>query len=93
LDEVDASLVKIGLTPCSAQWEGVLEKIRGVHLDWRDLFERPKDIYEYLLDRSFDAERHATLREMNIQPCFAALSIDRGATSRLIRELECARAH
>lgn len=93
LHEVDESLTKIGLTPCSAQWEGVLARIRGVHLDWTDLFERPKNVYEYLLDRPFDADRHAMLREMNVQPSFAKLSIDRGATARLIRELEYARAH
>lgn len=91
--EVDASLVKIGLTPCSPQWEGVLDQIRGVHLDWKDLFERPRAIYEYLLDKPFDAERHRELVEMNVQPAFAKLSIDRSATSRLIRELEHARAH
>lgn len=93
LDEVDASLVKIGLTPCSQAWEGVLDRIRGVHVDWREVFERPKHLYEYLLDRPFDAERHHALREINAQPAFAKLSIDRGATARLIRELEYARAH
>lgn len=93
LAEVDASLEKIGLSACSHAWDGVLEKIRGVHIDWQDLFERPKNIYEYLLDRPFDAERHELLREINVQPAFARLSIDRTATSRLIRELEYARAH
>lgn len=91
--EIDASLTKIGLTPCSQQWEGVLDKIRGMHLHWTDVFERPKYVYEYLLDRPFDAERHQALREMNVQPCFSKLSIDRSATARLIRELEHARAH
>lgn len=93
MKEVDASLENIGLTPISSHWEGVLDKIRGIHLDWTDVFENPKHIYEYLLDRPFDAERHEQLREMNVQPAFAKLSIDRGATSRLIRELEHARAH
>lgn len=93
LEEVDASLVKIGLGLCGKQWEGVLDKIRGAHVPWTDLFVRPQYIYEYLLDRPFDAERHAVLREMNVQPAFAKLSIDRSATSRLIRELEYARAH
>lgn len=91
--EIDASMERIGLTPISAAWEGVLDQIRGVHIDWRDVFERPKHIYEFLLDRPFDAERHAALREINMQPAFAKLSIDRSATSRLIRELEHARAH
>lgn len=91
--EIDKSLEAIGLTACSQAWEGVLQKIDGVHLNWQDLFERPKAIYEYLLDKPFDADRHAALREINMQPAFAKLSIDRTATQRLIRELEYARAH
>lgn len=93
LAEVDVSLMKIGLTPCSPQWEGVLSQIRGVHLNWTEMFDEPRNIYEYLLNKPFDAQRHAQLREINVQPAFAKLSIDRGATSRLIRELESARAH
>lgn len=91
--EIDKSLEKIGLTACSESWKGVLERIDGVHLDWREIFERPKAIYEFLLDKPFDAERHEALREINAQPAFAQLSIDRSATQRLIRELEYARAH
>jgi hypothetical protein len=91
--EIDASLEKIGLSACSGAWEGVLDRISGVHVDWQDLFERPKIIYEFLLDKPFDELRHAALREINMQPAFAQLSIDRGATQRLIRELEYARAH
>lgn len=93
LKEVDASLERIGLSACSQAWEGVLHKIEGVHLIWTDVFDRPKPIYEYLLDKPFDAERHAALKEMNIQPDFRTLSIDRQATTRLIKELEYARAN
>lgn len=91
--EIDTSLEKIGLSAISGHWEGVLERIQGVHLSWRELFERPKAIYEYLLDKPFDAERHELLAEINAQPAFAKLSIDRSATQRLIRELEYARAN
>lgn len=92
LEEVDASLMRIGMPPCSEQWEGVLEKIIGVHLNWQELFQvdRAKMIYEYLLDRPFDAERWAVLREMNVQANFGALSINRAATASLMNEL---RAH
>lgn len=92
LDEVDASLAHIGMTPCGKQWEGVLEQIHAVHVDWQDLFrpDRAKMIYEYLLDRPFDAERWAVLREMNVQANFGELSINRAATASLMNEL---RAH
>lgn len=87
LAEIDQSLVEIGMTPISKHWEGVLDCIEGVHLDWQELFTRPKAIYEYLLDRPFDAERWALLREMNVQPHFQELSINRAATAQLMNEL------
>lgn len=87
LCEVDHSLARIGMTPCSAQWDGVLEKIDGIHLDWLDLFRQPRAIYEYLLNKPFDAERWAVLREINMQPNFGSLSINREATQRFMHEL------
>lgn len=87
LDEIDASLQAIGMTPCSAAWRGVLDRIDGVHLAWTDLFERPQYIYEYLLDRPFDPERWALLREINVQPHFEGLTINPQATQRLMHEL------
>jgi len=90
LNEVDESLQAIGMTGCSAQWEGVLEMIVGVHIDWQDIFTRPQYVYEYLLDQPFDAERWASLREMNVQPMFEGLTVNRQATAALMHEL---RAH
>ncbi len=90
LEEVDQSLLEIGMTPCSAQWQGVLDKIEGVHVDWQEMFVRPQAIFEYLLDLPFDPERWALLREFNVQPHFQQLSINREATTRLMNEL---RAH
>lgn len=93
LDEVDASLTRIGLSPCRDAWEGVLDRIGGMHMDWRDVFARPQVIYEFLLRRPFDIQRHSQLCEMNIQPNLGKVSIDRAATARFIRELESARAN
>ena len=90
LSEVDTSLQAIGMTPCSAQWEGVLDRIDGVHIDWREMFTRPQFVYEYLLDLPFDPERWALLREFNVQPHFEGLTINREATANLMNEL---RAH
>jgi hypothetical protein len=90
LTEVDDSLKRIGMTACSEQWGGVLDRIKGVHLDWSDLFTRPQYIYEYLLDLPFDHERWALLREMNVQPHFQAVTVNQSATARLMAEL---RAH
>jgi hypothetical protein len=87
LAEIDQSLQSIGMTPVSEHWNGVLERIIGVHLDWRDLFTRPQYIYEYLLDLPFDPQRWALLREMNVQPHFQELTINRTATAQLMNEL------
>ena len=80
-------------SPDFGRLAGDYDRVRPVDDNWREIFERPKAIYEYLLDKPFDAERHEALREINAQPAFAQLSIDRSATQRLIRELEYARAH
>jgi hypothetical protein len=90
LEEIDQSLVNIGMTPVSKHWEGVLDQIHGVHLDWRELFLRPQAIYEYLLDLPFDPERWALLREINVQTHFEGLTLQSHATERLMAEL---RAH
>lgn len=92
LHEVDESLVNIGMTPISEHWDGVLDKIRGMHLDWSVLFDirGAKHVHEYLLDLPFDPERWALLRELNVQPHFEGLTMNREATSRLMNEL---RAH
>ena len=90
LSAVDESLKRIGMTVCSDQWNGVLDRINGVHLEWSELFTRPQYIYEYLLDSPFDPERWAVLREMNVQPHFQAVTVNQSATARLMAEL---RAH
>jgi hypothetical protein len=89
LSEVDDSLDRIGMTGCGSQWAGVLDRIDGVHMPWDALFDpvRAKAIYEYLLDRPFDAERWAVLREINAQPHFQGVSINREATARFMSEL------
>ncbi len=87
LDEVDASLERIGMTPVGRYWSGVLGQLNGLHVPWRNLFDDPAPIYEYLLQRPFDAERHAYLRDINIQPNFQTLHIDRAATGRLMRDM------
>ena len=87
LEEIDESLLQIGMTPVSKHWDGVLERIHGMHLDWQEMFVRPQAIYEYLLDLPFDPERWALLREFNVQPHFAQVSINREATGQLMNEL------
>ena len=87
VSEIDESLIELGLPALDADVEKRLDSIKGVHLDWRDVFDAPKRMYEYLLERPFDAERHAVLREIEMQPQFAGLTINKEAVSKLYNEL------
>lgn len=87
LREIDRSLHEIGMTAISAQWRGVLERIEGVHLDWREMFSSPRYMYEYLLDKPFDPERWALLREVNVQPHLENVRVSKRAAERLMLEL------
>ena len=59
-----------------------LSKINGIHVDWQEVFERPRPIYEYLLDRPFDAERHYELRQMNVQVDYERVVIGKQAAQQ-----------
>lgn len=45
----------------------LLDRIEGLHLPWRALFDDPEQIYTFLLQRPFDAERHRELVSFNVQ--------------------------
>lgn len=88
IDEVNASLAKIGMPFVGDDFEDRLQAIVGKHVWWRDLFERPREIYEYLLQRPFDGERHQALRELEVQMRFEGIQVDQAATARLLAELQ-----
>lgn len=85
--EINASLEKIGLPPLAQIWCERLESIQGMHCHWEDVFERPQRIYEHLLQRPMDWERHALLKEIRMQPLFERLQPQKEVGERLIAEL------
>lgn len=87
LDEINESLTKIGLEKITSEMHSTLEKINGLHLPWTDIFNNPKPIYEFLLEKHFDEERHALLKKIEMQPNFAGLTIGKDVTKLLMREL------
>lgn len=87
LDEVDASLAAIGLPPCGRAWQGVLELVVGWHMDWRDLWRNPADVFHFLTHKSFDAERFELLRQMRVQPDFEHVDINPVHTQRMVRAI------
>lgn len=87
LDEINASLSDIGLPPISYDEWSMLDDIDGVHCCWRDLFTKPAPIYEFLTGKRFDAERHAELCLIEMQPHFHGLTLNPEVTKRLRGEL------
>ena len=87
LDEINLSLDAIGLPPIDVSYLDNLHRIEALHADWTDLFDRPKPIYEHLTGLPFDAERHALLKEIEMQPNFATLKVGREVTARLVNEI------
>lgn len=85
-EEINASLKEIGLPPIS-NVEDDLNQISGFHVNWKWIFDEPKEIYEYLTGLKFDAERHALLKEIEMQPNFPGLVINRDVTAKLLKEL------
>ncbi len=68
-------------TPCR------LIEIHGMHVDYLDLWNNPKPIYEFLLEQEFDTERHAELMKMNIQPHGNHLKFDTSVVRRVMDEM------
>ncbi len=65
IEEIRASMGNLGIP---GDYDvAALDHVRGQHHDWRDLFARPALIYEYLLKKPFDEERHTELLSFNVQ--------------------------
>ena len=85
--EINVSLEAIGL-PTLSNTEKDLCKIAGWHMDWKQIFTKPKAIYEFLTDLEFDEERHSLLKEIEMQPNFEGLTINRKVTFALFNEIQ-----
>jgi len=88
--EINASLAAIGLPPVEKFLLKNLDRIQGMHVDWRNLFDSPRTIYEYLTQLPFDYERHELLKNIEMQPQFSGLKVGREVTRRLATEMRAA---
>lgn len=77
ITEIRKSLELIGLNDFQCD-ESVLNRINGRHHHWEELFDNPQSMYEFLLEKPFNKERHNRLVDMNIQPNLSRMSIDPG---------------
>lgn len=86
--EIDASLEAIGMPGAPDELFRLLDDIDGLHVAWSDIFERPAPLYEYLLRKPFDAERHRALRELEVQTNFEGIQVNREVTALLLAEMQ-----
>ena len=87
LSEVNHSLDHIGLPTMPWVVKDKLDAVIGLHVEWEDMFNNPKGIYEYLLQKPFDAERHKELVKLRIEPDFEQVTVNKNVTRRIISEM------
>jgi hypothetical protein len=90
LAEVNDSLEnELGVSTFTQEQAEMLDEIYGMHVKFQDLFNPviAKQIHEYLLEKPFDAERHAFLVEMNVQPNFGKIAFDKAALDDFRRRI------
>lgn len=87
LGEVNQSLREIGLPAMTEEQAKKLDLVKGLHVDWLELFDSPEKIYEYLLQMPFDSERHEFLCEIEMQPHFGRLKVGPDVTKKLLAEM------
>jgi hypothetical protein len=63
-----------------------LDKIDGLHLPWRAIFDEPERIYNHLFETEFDVMRHARLKEFKIEPNQNVITADRNILRRLQKD-------
>lgn len=85
--EINESLEAIGLSRTEPHMVKALDRVQGVHAYWTDIFDRPQPLYEFLTRREFDPERHAFLKDIEMQPNFQGLSVGKEVTAKLYGEL------
>ena len=67
----------------------LFKKLKGYRIPYTELFDNPQVIWDYLLPNlPFDAERHAELDLMNIQPIERVLVPDAEFVKRAIQDLQ-----
>jgi hypothetical protein len=86
-DEICASLQMPDLVERVEWMQASLHGINGMHVQWDQLFHDPAPIYEHLLQRPFDADRHAELVRLQVT-CFPKrATFDRAAYLRIREEM------
>ena len=88
-NEIQKSLSDIGLPLLDADSEDAIAKIDGRHINYKDLFNpsEARNIWRYLTNTEFNKRRHRELVDIEMQPNFIGLQINKDATRRLMIEI------
>lgn len=95
LEEVNASLGKLGFPSYKEEDAAMLDAVNGLHVPYTDLFTQPTKLWEYLVGKPFsqaDAQRHEELKHIYMQPAFGQIEIDKDVTKRLMKEVHTIRS-
>lgn len=93
--EINVSLHGIGAPPLQREYPAALQRIPGLHVDWRNLFSESgaRQIWQHLLPTvTFCSTRFDQLKKLNVQRQYEQIVVNREATQRLIRELRAVEA-
>lgn len=93
LAEVNSSLEAIGLPGCTEEDMLQHAMMPGEHFHFADLFNPwyARQMCDYI-GLPFDADRHAELVQIEMQPKFSGLKVGKEVTRRLVEELQGALA-
>lgn len=91
LVEVNDSLAAIGLPGCSLEDAEAVALLGGEHYHYSDIFNPffARRMCEFI-GLPFDADRHAELVQIEMQPNFAGLKVGAEVTRQLVAELQAA---
>jgi hypothetical protein len=64
-----------------------LDKFQGMHIEFEELFKKPKQAYEYLLGKEFDEARHELLAGLETNVAFHKMQLNPEVVSRLMAEI------
>ena len=88
LAEVNASLELIGLPGCSQEDAEQVGHLTGQHFPFMDLFNpHYAAAMCEIVGLPFDADRHAELVQIEMQPKFSGLKVGKEVTRQLVEEL------
>lgn len=93
LPAINASLAALGLPGCTLADVSALGRIEGKHLDYADLFteQGAEFAWEFLTaGQPFNRPRWRELKQIEMQPNFAGLSVGAEVTRKLVAELQSA---